>query len=296
MKANRFLILIACATALASCATTAPKELVDARAAYRQAGAGIAPQVAPAELHVAELALARAEQSFKDNKDGYQTRDLAYLAQRKSELAEAAASIVVEQKSQDQAKNDFQATQGQIITKTRADLNEKASALTASQQSGAMTAEKLATEQDARAAADRRAADAQAALARLAAVKDEARGMVITLSGSVLFASNRFVLLPEAQKRLDQVAEVLLSTRERNLVVEGHTDSQGSESANIVLSQGRADAVRSYLVQRGYEGDRIQAHGIGEGHPVADNASAEGRANNRRVEIIISRDKQSSNP
>jgi outer membrane protein OmpA-like peptidoglycan-associated protein len=106
----------------------------------------------------------------------------------------------------------------------------------------------------------------------------------------VLFASNQSVLLPEARTRLDQVAAVLLTTRERHLVVEGHTDSQGTDSHNMDLSQRRADAVRNYLVQKDYGADLIQANGLGEGRPVADNGNAEGRANNRRVEIIIERD------
>jgi outer membrane protein OmpA-like peptidoglycan-associated protein len=125
-------------------------------------------------------------------------------------------------------------------------------------------------------------------------VKDEPRGMVITLSGSVLFASNQATLLPEARTRLGQIADVLLATRERNLTIEGHTDSQGSDSHNLDLSQRRADAVRNYLVQGGYEADRVLARGLGEGSPVADNTSAEGRANNRRVEIVIPREPHAS--
>jgi outer membrane protein OmpA-like peptidoglycan-associated protein len=160
----------------------------------------------------------------------------------------------------------------------------------------ATTTQQLSDEREARTAADKRAADAQAALAKLAAVKDEARGMVITLSGSVLFASDRAVLLPEARTRLGQVADVLLTSKERNLTVEGHTDSQGSDSHNLDLSQRRADAVRTYLVERGYQGDLIKANGLGEGSPIADNASAEGRANNRRVEIIVTRETHATNP
>jgi outer membrane protein OmpA-like peptidoglycan-associated protein len=147
-----------------------------------------------------------------------------------------------------------------------------------------------------RAEPDQRVSDAQAALAKLATVKDEPRGMVITLSGGVLFASNREVLLPEARTRLEQVAEVLLTNRERNLTVEGHTDSQGSQSHNRDLSQRRAEAVRRYLMGRGYQGDLIQAHGLGKESPVADNATAEGRANNRRIEIVIAREPHASNP
>jgi outer membrane protein OmpA-like peptidoglycan-associated protein len=247
-------------------------------------------------LHVANQALAEAEQSFRDNPDSYQTRDLAYVAQRKAQLAEATASISIEQKSQAQSKEDFQTAQGKAVAKTKQDLSKTRTALAASERSGEATAEKLSAEQEARAAAEKRAADAQAALAKLAAVKEEPRGMVITLSGSVLFASNRAVLLPEARTRLDQVAEVLLTTRERHLIVEGHTDSQGSVNFNLDLSQRRADAVRSYLVERGYQGDLIQAHGMGKASPIADNASPEGRANNRRVEIVIEHEPHVSNP
>ena len=70
-------------------------------------------------------------------------------------------------------------------------------------------------------------------------------------------------------------------------MVEGHTDSRGSESHNLDLSQRRAESVRTYLVGRGYESDRMQAHGIGKGRPTTSNTTAEGRANNRRVEIIV---------
>jgi outer membrane protein OmpA-like peptidoglycan-associated protein len=296
MKTHSLLIAFLCAGVFASCATTAPTELVDAREAYRRASTGRAAQAAPAELHVANQALAEAEQSFLNNPDSYQTRDLAYVAQRKAQLAEATASIAIEQKSQAQSKEDFQAAQGKAVAKTKQDLSKTRTALAASERSGEATAEKLSAEQEARAAAEKRAADAQAALAKLAAVKEEPRGMVITLSGSVLFASNRAVLLPEARTRLDQVAEVLLTTRERHLTVEGHTDSQGSVNFNLDLSQRRADAVRSYLVERGYQGDLIQAHGLGKGNPIADNASAEGRANNRRVEIVIEHEPHASNP
>ena len=131
-------------------------------------------------------------------------------------------------------------------------------------------------------------------MAKLAAVKDEPRGMVITLSGSVLFASSKAILLPEARTRLDQVAEVLLTTKERKIVVEGHTDSQGKDATNLELSQRRADAVRNYLVERGYNADLIRAQGVGETHPVADNGNPEGRANNRRVELVIEREQQAA--
>jgi len=301
MKWNSIFVAVACAGLFGACATTVPKDLVNARTAYRSAAAGVTAKVAPAELHIANLALSRAEQSYLEDPESFQTRDLSYVAWRKVQLADATAMITIQKESQAQSKEDYQATQDQIISDTKEDLSQTSTALSetntalaASKQSGAMTAQQLAAEKVARAAADKRAADAMAALAKLAAVKEEPRGMVITLSGSVLFASNQSTLLPEARTRLDQVAAVLLTTRERHLTVEGHTDSQGTDSHNMDLSQRRADAVRTYLVQKDYGADLIQANGMGEGSPVADNGSAEGRANNRRVEIVIEREPTSS--
>lgn len=282
MKTNHLFLAIASASVLSACATAVPPELVNARAAYSRASTGSAAQVSPAELHVAGQALAQAEQSFKQDAESYQTADLAYVAQRKAQLAEASAAIKIQQSKEAQARNDFQNVQSKVVANAKQDL--------------ASTTQQLTAEREARTAADKRAADAQAALAKLAAVKDEARGMVITLSGSVLFASNQATLLPAAKTRLGQVADVLLSNKERNLTVEGHTDSQGSTDHNLDLSQRRADAVRSYLVERGYQGDLIKANGMGEGTPVADNANAEGRANNRRVEIVVARETHAANP
>jgi outer membrane protein OmpA-like peptidoglycan-associated protein len=295
MKTNSILIAVTCAVIFAGCAATVPQELANAREAYRSASTGPTAQIAPAELHVAGEALAKAERSFKENPDSYVTRDLAYLAERKTQMAEAMASIAIENINEMHANSEYRAAQSDALTRSKQDLSQSNKALTASEQSGRMTTKQLAEERDARAAADKRLADAMAALAKLAVVKEEPRGTVITLSGSVLFASGKAELLPAARTRLDQVAEVLLTDRDRNLIVEGHTDSQGSDRYNMNLSQFRADAVRNYLVKRDYQADRIKAIGLGEGQPVADNDSAEGRANNRRVEIIIERESHVSN-
>lgn len=283
MKPITYLIIIACAGLLVGCAASAPPaELINARQAYQRASAGQAAQLVPAELHKAQAALAIAEKSFQDDPKSFRTRDLAYVADRKAKMAEALATTAAGNAATAKANKDLQATQSEIVKNTKEDL-------AASERSGALKAEQLAAAEKARLDADKRAADAQEALAKLAAVKEEERGLVITLSGSVLFASGKSALLPAAQTRLTQVADALLATKERRLTVEGHTDSQGSSSFNQGLSQQRADAVRSYIISRGYPGDLIRAQGIGEDRPVADNTSAEGRANNRRVEIIIDR-------
>jgi outer membrane protein OmpA-like peptidoglycan-associated protein len=295
MKPITAFVIIAWAGLLVGCAASVPPaELINARQAYQVASTGQAAQLVPADLHKAQEALAIAEKSFQDDPKSYHTRDLAYIADRKAKMAEALAITAAGNAITAKANKDYQSAQTEIVKNTKEDLAAserksalKTEALVASERDGAQKTQQLAVEQQARLDAEKRAADAQAELVKLAAVKEEARGLVITLSGSVLFASNKSALLPAAQDRLNQVAEALLATKDRKLTVEGHTDSQGSASYNQQLSQQRADAVRSYIVSRGYPSDLIQAQGIGKDRPVADNGSAEGRANNRRVEIII---------
>jgi outer membrane protein OmpA-like peptidoglycan-associated protein len=277
------LAMLACAGLLVGyAASVPPPELINARQAYEHASAGQAAQLVPAELHKAHEALGLAEKSFLDEPKSFRTRDLAYVADRKAKLAEALAVTAATTATTAKAATELQATQTEIVKNTKEDL-------AASEKRNVIKAEALAAEQTARMDAEKRATDAQAQLVALAGAREEARGLVITLSGSVLFASSKSDLLPAAQNRLNQVADALMATKERKLTVEGHTDSRGTSGYNQGLSQLRADAVRSYIISRGYPGDMIQAHGIGEDRPVADNANTEGRANNRRVEIIVDR-------
>jgi outer membrane protein OmpA-like peptidoglycan-associated protein len=321
MKTLQFLILVTFVALFTGCATVAPNELVNARSAYQLASEGPAKQLEPAELHKAQEALVLAEQSFLKDPDSHKTKDLAYVAQRKAEKAGALGAMAAEKARKDKANVDFQKKQTEIVKQGKKDLSdsEKRTALAQAEIDKLAAVEASKEKSDAELAAvraskeksdaelqkqqaeavkqgkqdlsdsEKRTADALAALAALAAVKEEERGLVVTLSGSVLFRSAQSTLLSSAQVKLDQVANALMAVRERNLIVEGHTDSQGSESYNQGLSQRRADAVRDYLVQRGYPADRIQARGKGKGSPIADNASPEGRANNRRVEIVIER-------
>lgn len=252
--------LILLALLLSGCAPKAPpQELVDARLVYRRAVEGPAAGIVPDALHDAQEALGDAELAFDEHPQTQHTRDLAYVALRKAQTAEALARAELEE----QAK-----------------LREQQEAMRQAQAD-------LAASEAARAEAERRAQEALQALSDLAAVKEDARGLVITLNGSVLFRFDEAELMPEARTRLDQVADALLSTPDRPILVEGHTDAQGSDTYNLDLSQRRADAVRAYFVERGYTPTLIEARGIGEARPVADNTTAEGRANNRRVEIVV---------
>lgn len=272
---------------MTACAATVPAELRDARSAYDNASKGAAAILTPAELHKARVALDTAESAWREDPTSFKTRDLAYVAQRKAQLAEVQAGIAQELATKTKAQGELVTAQAKIMQDTKAELVQTKTDLRTTQETAANVAGQLTAEQQARVDAEKRATDLQGALARLAAVKSEERGLVITLSGSVLFRSDEANLLPSARTRLDDVSKALLEAKERTLVVEGHTDSQGSSSHNLDLSQRRADAVREYLVGRGYPAAHITAMGYGSQRPTGDNKSAEGRANNRRVEIIV---------
>lgn len=277
------------AISVSACATSqAPQELLDARAAYQRAESGPAARFKPDQVHEAKVALDTAEQSFSSDPGDQKTRDLAYIADRKARLADANAANEQALSQKGQADKDVQtATVGQLV-QARNQLAVTGQALANSGQALAGTQQQLEAEKKARADADKRAKDAMDRLAlSIGAVKEEPRGMVITLSGSVLFASNKDALLPAAQDRLAQVAEALKTQEDHKIVVEGHTDSQGSEGSNQTLSERRAQAVVSFLISKGVPAEQIKAQGLGMSRPIADNKSAEGRANNRRVEIIV---------
>ena len=267
----------------AGCAATpAPRELLDARSAYIRAEGGVAAQLKPDQLHEAKVALDRAEQSFSDDPGKQKTKDLAYVAERKAELAEVSARDAKAAQEKAQAEND-------IRRFTQAELSQTRRALYNADQQLVGTEQQLANEKKARADAEQRAKDAMDRLAASSgsAIKQEARGTVIPIPGSVLFASGKTALLPTAQAKLGAVADALKDQADRRIVVEGHTDSQGTESSNRELGRGRAETVRDFLVSHGVSSDRVRAESIGASRPMADNSSPEGRANNRRIEIIV---------
>lgn len=138
--------------------------------------------------------------------------------------------------------------------------------------------------------AERRAEEAVRAAQRLAEeleARETARGVVLTL-GDVLFDTDSANLKAGAQPVLDRLAEFMHDNDGYRLLIEGHTDSRGTEDYNLALSSRRAATVRDALLARSVAPGRLETEALGEAFPIATNQSAAGRQENRRVEIIVS--------
>ncbi|MBN1207216.1 MAG: OmpA family protein [Myxococcaceae bacterium] len=264
-------------------------------------------QRAWAELNAAQQQLAEARR-LRD--------EAARLAEQRRLQAEAAQLQAEAQRRQEEIQRLSQAEQQQREAEAQAQRLAQAEAQAQRQQREAeaqaqrlaqaeaqaeaerrereeaerQAAEQLEAERQARMEAERRATEALTELERAGEVqvREDARGTVLTLSGSVLFTSGAANLLPSARNRLSEVAEALKRS-DNPLTIEGHTDAQGPEQYNEELSLRRAEEVRDFLVSQGVSPERIMVRGLGEYRPVASNTTPEGRANNRRVEIVLQR-------
>lgn len=259
----------------AACASTQPtQQLVDARRAYDDARASEAAQYTPDKLLTAEQALARAEAAHDDDSGSPEEAHLAYIASRKAHIAMAHGKIAAAKQAEDKALALYQQRLESVASTSQSKL--------------AGAEQQLEGERAKRAEAEKRASAALASLAEVAKVKEETRGMVITLPGGVLFPSGGRDLSASARQALDQVATALTEQpSDAKILIEGHTDDRGSDGTNLELSRSRAEAVRAYLIQRGLAAQRIEAVGKGESTPIAGNDTSEGRATNRRVEIVV---------
>jgi outer membrane protein OmpA-like peptidoglycan-associated protein len=261
------------------CASThVPSELADARTAYNRAAQSPNAGLVPGDMGNARESLARAERQFHDSGDAQSTRDLAYVAQRNAISAEAKAGAVRASLDKQMALADLESTRRQQQAKMASELARSKERLTQAEQMAQ-------SERQARIAADQRT---QELVAKFNDVRTQSfpRGLILTISGGVLFASGKNTLLPSAQTRLKAVAEALKEDQ-RSILIVGHTDDRGADQMNLRLSGERADAVMKFLVQQGVPESRMRTQGMGEAQPIASNRTPEGRANNRRVEIIM---------
>jgi outer membrane protein OmpA-like peptidoglycan-associated protein len=118
--------------------------------------------------------------------------------------------------------------------------------------------------------------------------RTENNRLLVRATGDSAFETGRTAVTAGFRQTLDVVAAALVDTPSARVAIVGHTDSRGSDVLNNRLSKERAESTRDYLIARGVAFERLQAEGRGKTEPVADNATAEGRALNRRVELLIS--------
>jgi outer membrane protein OmpA-like peptidoglycan-associated protein len=121
---------------------------------------------------------------------------------------------------------------------------------------------------------------------KFASIHRDARGTIVSLA-DILFDFNQATLRRDVEFNLVKIATILNQFGEMKVLVEGHTDSIGTEEYNLTLSQKRAQAVSDFLISQDVDASRLSAEGYGESRPVADNDTDEGRQKNRRVDLVI---------
>jgi outer membrane protein OmpA-like peptidoglycan-associated protein len=273
--------LLLATTALGCAPRRPPSQLTDARTAYQLASTVPGAAAAATDLYEARQALDAAEAAYShDGPNSNKTKNLAYIAHRKAIAAMGKAETVEAVEEKRMALLELQRyrdMQAQALA-VRRELERAKGALTRAQQ-------EADAERQARAAAEAKVRDVLTQIEGLKAAETE-RGLVLTLQDGVLFTPGKSQLTPDAKKRLTDIAAALKNDK-RNIIIVGHTDATGGDDTNMTLSQTRANAVRIYLMSQGIDEKHLRAEGMGKSQPVADNKSAEGRAANRRVEIIL---------
>jgi len=269
--------LLVVGSLLGCTAGSPPVALEQARTAYAQAEQTPAVVAnAPVPLQEANRALQRAERVWADDHDTEEVQHLASLAIQRVEISKAVAEKKVAETQIQQATEDRDRVL--LDARTREAQRAQHEAVQATQQAQVATSQaQVATSQ---------VQQLQQELAALKAQQTD-RGLVLTL-GDVLFETGKAEIRPGALRNLYPLVTFLQKYPERRVLIEGHTDSVGSDASNLDLSQRRADAVRDFLLQNGVNAAQITTRGYGKASPVASNDTATGRQQNRRVELIIS--------
>jgi len=262
---KRVILVGATAIVLAACASAPQRseQLEQARAQIQTLSQDpLAQQAAGRDLEAARKSLQQAEIALQQKQPLATVDHLAYLARRHAEAGEARVSEAHSRQEVARAQED----RNKILMDARSREAQNAQAQSQSAQA--------------------QLASAQQQLADLQAKKTD-RGMVVTL-GDVLFDTGQATLKPGANLALNRLATFLSANPQTKIIIEGHTDSRGSDEYNEVLSERRARAVTTELMSRGLSADQLQTLGRGKGYPVASNDTPEGRQQNRRVEIVFS--------
>jgi OmpA-OmpF porin, OOP family len=264
---RKVIVVGAVAAVMAACASTPQRseQLEQARAEIQTlAQDPLAQQSAGKDLDSARKALQDAEEALRQKKPPAVVDHYAYLARRHAEAGEARVSEAHSRQEVARAEEE----RNKILMESRNREAQSARSQTAATQA--------------------QLASAQQQLAELQA-KQTDRGVVVTL-GDVLFDTAKATLKPGADLAINRLATYLSSNPQTKVLIEGHTDSRGSDEYNEALSERRANAVATALESRGIPASQVQTSGRGKGYPVASNDTPEGRQQNRRVEIVFSDD------
>jgi len=256
MKRTPYLLAGAIAAVLVGCATT-PKsidELETARAVVPQVEASPRAGVAATNIAEARKSLDAANRLAEK---GGKLEDIKYQALVATRNAEIANERILTAQARDEIDKGTAERQAVLVQSREREAQ----------------------------AAQSRASALEQELAQMRAKKTD-RGMVLTL-GDVLFDTGKSTLKAGAYSTIERLATVLKEDQNRKVTIEGHTDSVGSDELNQQLSEARANAVRTALVERGVSDSQISAVGKGESFPVASNDNAAGRQQNRRVELVF---------
>jgi outer membrane protein OmpA-like peptidoglycan-associated protein len=257
----------------------------------------LANEAASSDLAAARDALTQADNAYEDKEDLDVIEHYAYVAQRHADVSEqrieeAHAKETIAQGELERNRVLLQSREREAARLAEQSRVAESRSQEAEQRNLALATQAEAAQRQA-AEASQRAQQLESELTNLQAKQTE-RGLVLTL-GDVLFDTAQATLKPGAASTMDRLAQFMRDYGERQVKIEGHTDSRGDETYNIGLSERRAMAVRDALLQRGIEPQRIRTVGLGEGYPVASNDTQAGMQQNRRVEIVIS-DEQGSFP
>ena len=262
--------VLAAAIALSACASQPNSNLQQAQTQYAQLQSDPrASQMAALETEDAGQAVDKASRAFEQGNEE-QVDQLSYLAKRRIELANETIALRT-------AEMELEQT---AAKRAEAKLSSREQQLQSKERQLKLSAQELAS----------REAQIRQLQNELAAKQTE-RGTLVTL-GDVLFDVDKSELKASGMRDVQKLASFLNENPERQLVVEGYTDSTGADAYNQQLSQRRAESVQRALTRAGVDSRQIQVTGYGEQYPVASNDSASSRSQNRRVEVTISDDDQ----
>lgn len=241
-------------------------------------------------------AKAAAEKADAEAREARARADAEAEAKRRAEAEQAQKEAEEAKAAAEKAKAEAQQAAAEAARQKEEAEKAKAEALAQQQalaEQAAKAQQAAAQSEQLRQQAEKEKQDLRARLLQqlntILATRDTARGLIANMS-DVLFKTGSYELAPGARERLAKVSGILLAYPSLHVQIEGHTDSVGSDEYNQDLSEKRAGAVRDYFVQQGIAADSIEARGFGKTQPIATNDTAEGRQQNRRVELVLSGD------